>query len=81
MRKEEVTLMATAVGMAALARWWKEFAHRHDMCQCHRLFFIVTPCEIRLEEMAEERRQWLWSQWDGLGLGYIGPRLVNGKEA
>jgi len=73
--------MVGAMGMAGMARWWQEFSHRHGFCKCHRLYFIETPCVIRLEELAEEHRQWLWSQWDGLGLGYIGPRLVNGKEA
>lgn len=69
--------MSAAVGsaMVQLRRMAAEFFHKHDLCRCHRLYFIETPCEIALEELRKEELAWIWSQWDGIGLGYIGPRL------
>ena len=75
---ERVDFLAIMGGMAqaGFIRWWQERSHRHGFCKCHRLYFIETPCVIRREEMYEEHQAWIWSQWDGLGLGYIGPRLA-----
>lgn len=75
-REVDISTVAMAMALAALSRLAKEMWHKLDICSCDRGWFVAgIPCEIGLEEIAAQKAAKLFSQWDALGLGYIGPRL------
>jgi len=52
----------------------REVRHFIGWCRCHDYWGRWdTPCEIGLEEIALRKRERQYREWDGLGLGYVGP--------
>lgn len=73
---KDINQIVAPMAWAGFVRWVAEVWHKMECCSCHNLFVCYfNPCSIGTEELKEMRRQELFNAWDGVGLGYIGPRL------
>jgi hypothetical protein len=73
---KDINHIAAPMAWASFVRMATEVWHKLDWCSCHNLFMqYFDPCPIGIEELREMRRQEVFNQWDGVGLGYIGPKL------
>lgn len=68
--------IVSAAQTEAVVYFFTRLYHKWNWCSCHNLVMgYVDPCQVGKEELLERRRQELFRQWDGLGLGYVGPKL------
>jgi hypothetical protein len=75
MTAEEVSQVACAMAVAALRDIAVRWRHKLNLCSCDQGWILPEiPCEIRRQEIEEQKRASFFARWDALGLGYIGPK-------